>query len=103
VNTGLPVHAIGTHDLTAKRSLVHLRRSIRRTCQARRDHQVAAGCAGFRLNHLADRPDCVDDRRTGRVGHESGKRLQRTAARLGGEGEPSAKPFRPTQLFRPIR
>ena len=48
--------------------------------RTRRDDQITARNIPTTLNHLADRSECVDDRRPCRVGHEACQRFHRAAA-----------------------
>src|ERR1700722_3460540 len=53
---------------------------------ALRYHQIAPFVLALARHQLTDRPDGVDDGRTGGVGHEGRERLQRTVA-IGAVGE----------------
>ena len=44
------------------------------------DDEIALRRICVTLYHLTDRSDCIDDGRAGRVGHETGKRLETAGA-----------------------
>ena len=60
---------------------LHLHRSTEVPDGTRSDHKIAALDFAFTAHDLTDRSNRVDDRRAGRIGHETLQRLEGAGAR----------------------